>query len=365
VLRWWPDARPRPRAARDSVTDDHEHNGQHAPAEPDAATGPRARLKALKAARARVLTQANDTRRRLEDARPRSRTVDSAFRVASHDSETGGGVLGAAVGFRVFLFLIPYVFVIVVIFDVSASISSKSPKSVAKQAGIGGLVAQSVAASAKHLNGGSRYVALIVGLVAVLTAARSLLKTLQVVHALVWRVRLRKRTKRFRAAIALIVLITIAGALSLGVDRLRHQDPIVGVAALLLFMAVPGGVWLLISIAMPHAPKAGWRDLLPGAILFAISFLLMHALTVYWIARKIEKKSAMYGAIGSALTLLLWAYVIGRIMTAAAVLNASLWERGHPHPAPGRIAAVATPGGADLVNPRADEQPSADHTPTP
>jgi uncharacterized BrkB/YihY/UPF0761 family membrane protein len=31
--------------------------------------------------------------------------------------------------------------------------------------------------------------------------------------------------------------------------------------------------------------------------------------------------------VGSALALLLWAYVFGRIMTASAVLNASLWAR--------------------------------------
>jgi uncharacterized BrkB/YihY/UPF0761 family membrane protein len=42
-----------------------------------------------------------------------------------------------------------------------------------------------------------------------------------------------------------------------------------------------------------------------------------------------EHKSETYGAIGTALTVLLWAYVFGRIMTASAMLNAAGWKKAH------------------------------------
>jgi uncharacterized BrkB/YihY/UPF0761 family membrane protein len=86
---------------------------------------------------------------------------------------------------------------------------------------------------------------------------------------------------------------------------------------------------LVVEFAMPHAADAGWKDLIPGAVLFGVAVLGLHLFTVYWVADLIKRKSATYGAVGSALALLLWAYVFGRIMTASAVLNASLWARVH------------------------------------
>ena len=44
-----------------------------------------------------------------------SQTVDFAFDAFSYDSDTGAPVLAAALGFRVFLFQVPYVCVFVII----------------------------------------------------------------------------------------------------------------------------------------------------------------------------------------------------------------------------------------------------------
>ena len=53
----------------------------------------------------------------------------------------------------------------------------------------------------------------------------------------------------------------------------------------------------------------------------------LHIVTVYWIAHEVESKTDTYGAIGAALALLLWSYLLGRLITASAVINASLWQR--------------------------------------
>jgi uncharacterized BrkB/YihY/UPF0761 family membrane protein len=67
--------------------------------------------------------------------------------------------------------------------------------------------------------------------------------------------------------------------------------------------------------------------MLPGAVLVGIGTLLLHLVTVFWIAREVEHKSDTYGAIGVSLALLLWAYLLGRVIVAAASLNAALWRR--------------------------------------
>jgi uncharacterized BrkB/YihY/UPF0761 family membrane protein len=270
-----------------------------------------------------------EMRNRLEEARPRSRAIDSAFLVQARDSETGGGVLAAAVAFRVFMFVIPYVFVVIMLFDVAGGIADKDPQSVAKSAGIGGLLAQAVSGSAQHLQGGSRYFALVAGLVAAILAARVLLKTLRIVHGLVWHVPVKKPARPGRAVGVLVVLVSISLVLSAIVDRLRHVSGVGGLGATVLYTALPFGIWLAVEYAMPHASEAGWKDLLPGAILFGLAALILHLFTVYYVARLIKRRSATYGALGAALALLFWAYAFGRIMTASAVVNASMWARAH------------------------------------
>jgi uncharacterized BrkB/YihY/UPF0761 family membrane protein len=283
------------------------------------------------------MEQLSEVRPRLEALRPRSRTVDSAFRALARDTETGGGVLAAAVAFRVFLFVIPYIFAVVAAFDVAGSISGQDPRSVAKAWGIGGLMAQSVHASTSHLTGSSRVLALLGILVVVLLAGRALLKTLRIVHGLVWRVPVRKPARATLAVLVLIVLTTLSLLLSATLERLRGVSSLGRLGAIILYTALPCAIWLLLEFALPHAAGVGWKDLIPGAVLFGIAVLALHLFTVYWVAELIQRKSATYGAVGSSLALLLWAYVFGRIMTASAVLNASLWARSH-----GRRAAPDT-----------------------
>ena len=47
----------------------------------------------------------------------------------------------------------------------------------------------------------------------------------------------------------------------------------------------------------------------------------------YWIGNLAARKTNTYGAIGIALAVLLWVYILGRIMVASAGLNAALYYR--------------------------------------
>jgi uncharacterized BrkB/YihY/UPF0761 family membrane protein len=116
---------------------------------------------------------------------------------------------------------------------------------------------------------------------------------------------------------------------------LRDESFIAGFTAEVLFIVVPAGIWLLVSYRFfVHAPEAGWRDLLPGAILVGIGAQVLHFVTVYWITHLFASKSATYGAIGAALAILFWAYLLGRLLAASAVVNAAAWHQRHPRPLP-------------------------------
>ena len=50
----------------------------------------------------------------------------------------------------------------------------------------------------------------------------------------------------------------------------------------------------------------------------------LHLFTVYYLAGRAERAASLYGAIGAALTLLLWLYIVARLMVGGAILNATL-----------------------------------------
>jgi uncharacterized BrkB/YihY/UPF0761 family membrane protein len=266
-------------------------------------------------------------RDRVSAARPKSKLLDSAFGVAEHDVVTGGGVLAGAIAFRLFMFLVPYVFVLVAFLGFAAGQSSRSPSEVAADFGVAGLAATAVGNLAEE-SYWTRLVALVGGLVALFLAAKAAVKTMQTVHGLIWGVAPSKVANRTRSALGFVVVVTGGVALARLIAGLHDQVAILSVA---LYVAVPTGVWLLISVrALPHADGATWRDLFPGAIVAGVGVEILHVITVVWIARQIESRTDTYGLLSVALALLLWAYVLGRVLALSAVVNASRWYRSHP-----------------------------------
>lgn len=282
------------------------------------------------------------TRERIEAKRPTSRLLDSVFGAAEHDVVTGGGVLAGAVAFRLFMFLVPYVFVLVAFLGFAAGQSDRPPEDVAADFGVAGLAASAVNTLADE-SFWTRFIALVGGLVALSLAAKALIKTLQTVHGFIWGASPPKRRSPALTAIGLIVVVTAGLVVARAIAGLRGD--VAGIVLVALYIAIPTGVWWLVSArAMPHAEDATWRDLLPGAITFGVGFEVLHVITIVWIARLIENKTDTYGVLGIALALLFWAYVLGRVVALSAVVNASRWFRSHP---PRGIAAAGDPAEAN------------------
>jgi membrane protein len=80
-----------------------------------------------------------------------------------------------------------------------------------------------------------------------------------------------------------------------------------------------------------------WSALLPGAVLIALGVQGLHLFVALYLAPKLGRSSAIYGSLGAATVILLWLYIIARLFTLSAFLNAELWERrtSSSHPAGG------------------------------
>lgn len=129
----------------------------------------------------KLTRRAEETLGRLEAARTDKPWIDAVFRTYEKDNATGGVVLAGALAFRVFLFVVPYVFVLVVGFGVAAEATKQAPTDMAHKAGIAGILASAIG-STKELSWNERIVSILIGLFALYLAARSLLKVLRVVH---------------------------------------------------------------------------------------------------------------------------------------------------------------------------------------
>jgi uncharacterized BrkB/YihY/UPF0761 family membrane protein len=109
-------------------------------------------------------------------------------------------------------------------------------------------------------------------------------------------------------------------------SAVRAWSPGIGVLATLVTILPYAGLWLLITLRLPHR-AAAWTDLIPGALLFGFGIEAIQLVAAYVLAPYALAKQGTYGALGVAAALLLALYLASRLAVAAAVLNATLWER--------------------------------------
>ncbi len=304
------------------MTEGVEPEVQH---EPPAKQG---KIAGAKAGVSRAQSVAQARFEQLQAARETNQMVDAGFHFYERDLGAGGGVLAGALAFRLFIFAVPYVFVVLTLFGSAAELRNESGQDAARSAGLTGLIAKSVA-DAQHTSDSTKIISLVVGIFAVVLAARTVVKTLRAVYALAWRVPLTRLKHSTRAAGVLILVILAVSLLASVIGWVRSGHPAIGLVLGLSMIVVWSGAWLVVSWLLPHAKGVTVLDLVPGALLFGLVIWVMHLLTVFYFSRKMASASDTYGAIGAAIGILLTLYLIGRAMSASAVLNATLWERKH------------------------------------
>jgi uncharacterized BrkB/YihY/UPF0761 family membrane protein len=290
---------------------------------PDRGSG---RIRRLVARRRRWLASEQvRVQEELETRRQRSGMVDAGFLVQELDARVGGGILAGALAFRIFLFMVPVVYVVFTVLGAASRALGHDPAQLAKNAGITGILAGTVVKVADQSTW--TLVTLILGaVVTMFITAGGLLKALYVVHWLIWRVP-RSRPAGLIPRLVLIGLTLLAAALGVAVNDVRNASGVAGaVIAILLTTALSFAGWWWVSWKLPHA-AAPARALIPGALLMAVGADVLQLLTTYWIGHLVARKTSTYGAVGIALAVLLWVYILGRIMVGSAGLNAALWYR--------------------------------------
>ncbi len=112
-----------------------------------------------------------------------------------------------------------------------------------------------------------------------------------------------------------------------GAAWLREVTPgpglLITFAVVLVFVGLS---WL--ALRWLPGPGATPLEVLPGAALLAVGLQALHLVATLYLPSRIERASDTYGTLGTAIVLLLWLYLIGRLIMAGAVLNATMRDLG-------------------------------------
>jgi uncharacterized BrkB/YihY/UPF0761 family membrane protein len=272
---------------------------------------------------ARWTERAGILRSRVDAARAEHVSVDLCFGCIERDSTIGGGILAGALAYRIFVFLLPTALLLVSGLGLYADTVDKSTAQVAREAGLHGLIATEVAAAA---SGRARGLVFLVMLPVVAYALVKLYKAIAIVHAIAWHGSgrgVRISPKGIVLFVGLLVLHLVAVE---AVGWIRRRDEVGGVTALLVYLALVGGSWLVVSTQLPRR-DVRWQALVPGALLVGAGLLFVNVFNVYVTTRLVEDRADTYGALGVAAALLLSLVLVGRLIVGSAVLNALLVDR--------------------------------------
>jgi uncharacterized BrkB/YihY/UPF0761 family membrane protein len=252
-------------------------------------------------------------------ARQRHTSVDVALTAHDRDGEVGGSILAGALAYRLFLWLLPYVLVLIAALGVAADTADETPEQTAEAVGLSGLVSTSIAQSATS---SGRWYALLIGVPVLFWMIRSLLRSLIGVHRLVWSdVRERVAKPTALATVRLLIwLVVVMALLPLAKQALPSVFAVVVAGCLYALF------WLVLTVYLPHRVTP-WTALVPGALLFGAGAELIAVFTTYVLGPYASSRESTYGTLGLAAALLLSLFFISRLIVVTAVLNATLWER--------------------------------------
>ena len=259
---------------------------------------------------------------------PLEPVAEVGWRTQRRDASIGGSVLGAALAYRIFIWLLPFVLTLILGLTLVAGQSERPIAELLDEAGLTGFVASSVADAAEETRGWAVLSALVVTVVVLLYQSSALLRSLRAVTALAWGLPVGRVPSPARSALLFLLWVTafVAVASSAAPIRAALQFPFDVFADLVVYAVGLPLLWLALSwFLLPHRATA-WTELVPGALLvgFGVGAIgLFNTLVLFpWLVEREET----YGVLGIAAGLLFGFFLVGRTIELAAALNATLAE---------------------------------------
>jgi uncharacterized BrkB/YihY/UPF0761 family membrane protein len=290
------------------------------PREPSSLDTERVAGKTIGARLLRAAERVRILREQIEAARTRHRSVDIGLAAVERDSEIGGSLLAGAIAYRLFVFLLPFSLFLVAGLGLYSNATDREADDLAEDVGVTGAIAEHLATAASDT---ARWWVVVITVPVLAYVLGQLFRSFAIVHALAYersgrgtRVEPRSVGLFGAAIVAQVVVVNLVGALY---ER-SLSSMLLGVPLAVVALAA---IWIGVSALFPHGTATRWARL-PGALLYGIGALLLYLFDALLIGWLIESREDTYGALGAAAALLFSMYLSGRLIVAAAVLNATV-----------------------------------------
>jgi membrane protein len=237
---------------------------------------------------------------------------------------SAAGLLAGGLAYRLFFWLVPLGLTLAALLSFWVESDRAGLEEAAREFGLGGAAANA-AADAIAESARSRWYFLVAGVGLLGWFGAGVVRALNVAHAVAWRLRPDKLRQPYLKGGVFTVLVVAILLLSSGAAIVREYDPGPGLVVTLSLVVVYLGAFVWGSSHLPHRAEH-WTAFVPGAVLVAVGTQVVHLVAVYYLAPKLGRSSELYGALGSATVILLWLYLVARLVVAGAFANAALWE---------------------------------------
>ena len=240
------------------------------------------------------------------------------LRAAERNRRVAASVLAGGLAYRLFLWLLPFG---LLVGGALGFLNAGSTERAVSKGGLPGAISNAIGDASRSAHSNSWWL-LAVGVPLLLWTGFSGAKAVQLVHSLVWDEPPAK-TKPLQGSLAFTgVLLAVWAIIAL---TWWFRDGWPGLLAPVLTVAPLTGLWLLVSLHLPHR-DAPWKALLPGALLVGIGFQVLHKLVLAFLVPKLEKSTSLYGSLGATTTLIFFIYLLATLVVTAPVLNSSLHQ---------------------------------------
>jgi uncharacterized BrkB/YihY/UPF0761 family membrane protein len=240
------------------------------------------------------------------------------LRAAERNRRVAASVLAGGLAYRLFLWLLPFG---LFVGGALGFLNAGSTEKAVSKGGLPGAISNAIGDASRSAHSNSWWL-LAVGVPLLLWAGFSGAKAVQLVHSLVWDDPPRK-TKPLQASLAFTGVLLAVWAIIALTWWVRGDWP--GAIAPVLTFAPLTGLWLLVSLHLPHR-DAPWKALLPGALLVGIGVPVLHELVLTFLVPKLEKSTSLYGGLGATTTVIFFIYLLATLVVMAPILNSSLHE---------------------------------------
>lgn len=283
--------------------------------------------------------------------------LGTLLEVQSRVGETNGGSTASAATVQFFVALFPLILVVIAVFGFLSAGDSTVVVDVIDGLGLKGAAADNVE-SALSTAQESRRAASVVGVAGLLWSGLGVTTAVMLAVRTPWQRNIPgMKAKGLGLAWLVGGVVLFAGAIGAGALLNRTPKvvprPVTSIGLILLGLVLEAGFFLWTFWILGER-RAGWRSLVPGAVLGAVGFEVLKLAGTVLVPRMVASSSALYGSIGVVFAIIAWLTLFSKLIVYSSAVNAVLYEDEHGYTTleikapvfPGEVPVEADRGGA-------------------